>query len=108
MQTKIQKLIHSKLRADGLEKLPRAVIASLEEGINEDMNLALAKSLRKRTTPKAIARLFAECVMGKLGGDSKGVGNPFGQLCPANVSETRTLIGTHSNTKDELLDGEIK
>ena len=103
MSKEIESAVRSRLGTAGLRKLPPAVIARLVETVAGDMTVALEKSLVKRTSPKAVARVFAECVMGGGARESKGNGVPFGQLCPANASETRTLIGTHSETGDELL-----
>jgi hypothetical protein len=103
MSKEIESAVRSRLGTAGLRKLPPAVIARLVEIVAGDMTVALEKSLVKRTSPKAVARVFAECVMAGAVGDYKGAVSPFGQLCPANACEPRILIGEHSETGDELL-----
>ena len=108
MNTDFDKAVRNQLQAVGLRKLPPAVVARLVEAVAGDMAVALEKSLTKRTAPKAVARVFAECVLkGERARESKGNGVPFGQLCPANASEPGTLIGTHSEQGDGLLIQEI-
>ena len=105
MRTHIEKAVQVQLQAVGLKKLPPAVVISIIDAVSNDMAAALAKSVGKRTAPKALARVFAECVLGGGDRDSKGSNAPFGQLPCANPvrDETARLIGTHSDIGDELL-----
>jgi hypothetical protein len=110
MRTHIERAVQVQLQAVGLKKLPPAVVTAIIDAVSGDMAKALAKSVGKRTAPKALARVFAECVLGGGARDSKGSNAPFGQLRPANPvrDETETLIGTHSDIGDELLKQEIQ
>ncbi len=110
MRTHIEKAVQGQLQAVGLKKLPSAVVTAIIDAVSNDMAAALAKSVGKRTAPKSLARVFAECVLGVGAGDSKGAHSPFGQLPCANPvrDETTRLIGTHSDIGDELLKQEIQ
>jgi hypothetical protein len=110
MRTHIEKAVQVQLQAVGLKKLPPAVVTAIIDAVSNDMAAALAKSVGKRTAPKALARVFAECVLGGGARDSKGSNAPFGQLPCANPvrDETTRLIGTHSDIGDELLKQEIQ
>lgn len=110
MKAQIEKAVQNQLHASGLKKLPPAVVTTIIDAVAGDMAAALAKSVGKRTKPRALARAFAECVLGVGARDSKGNGVPFGQLPCANPArdETPRLIGTHSDAGDELLKQEIR
>ena len=110
MRTYIERAVQNQLQSTGLKKLPPAVVIAIIDAVSEDMATALAKAVGKRTAPKSVSRVFAECVMGGRDRDSKGSNAPFGQLRPANPvrDETETLIGTHSDIGDDLLKQEIQ
>ena len=74
----------AQLQAVELKKLPPAVITGLVHAVTGDLAAAVAKAVSKRPSPKAVARAFAECVMGVRAADSKGSECPFGQLRSAN------------------------
>lgn len=103
----MQRTVLSKLQEAGLRKLPEAVILALLDRVQDDLNIALRRSVARRTTSKAVAKLFAECVL-RQGGGLKGGDAPFDQLGSANLDrdETGTLIGTHSDhQKDDSEQG---
>ena len=96
MHSDFQKAVQIQLQTAGLRKLPPMVVARLVEAVADDMGAALAKSVVRRTAPKAVARLFAECVCSGQGLQGR---QPLDQLCSAKPQdETGTLIGTHSQT----------
>ncbi len=96
MHSDFQKAVQNQLHSAGLRKLPPIVIARLVEAVAADMGSALAKSVARRTAPKAVARAFAECVCSGQGlqGRQPLDQSPYGH--PQDVTERQ--IGTHSQT----------
>jgi hypothetical protein len=92
MRNEHEHAIRERLAAGGLSKLPAPVLQALSNDVEADLSAAMHKIITKRTAPKAIARLFARCVLDKAR-DSKGDAIPFCQLGSANASEPRTIIG---------------
>ena len=103
MRTTFETELRDKLNGMGAGKLPQSVYGALVSVISADIQVALTKSLNKRTSPKALARLFTECVTGKRAKDSKGDAIPFGQLrSDHSENETETLIGAHKGAIDVI------
>jgi hypothetical protein len=101
MTIDLQKALRTELEGSGLTKLPPDVLMELCNRVRADVGIAMKASIAKRTSGISVARLFAECVMGKTAGDSKGANSPFGQLYSGHSeNEPGTLIGTHST--DEI------
>src|ERR1035437_10005589 len=93
MRNEYENAIKQRLVASGLSKLPTPVLLALSNDVEADLNAAMFKIIAKRTSPKAIARLFARCVLDRAR-DSKGNAVPFGQLCSGHPQdEPGTLIG---------------
>ena len=101
MRNEYENEIKQRLVASGLSKLPAPVLLALSNDVEADLTAAMHKVIAKRTSAKAIARLFARCVLDKAR-DSKGDAIPFCQLGSANASEPRTIIGDcdRSNKQD--------
>jgi hypothetical protein len=101
MTIQLEKEIRTELEGSGLAKLPPDVLMELCNRVRADVVTALKASIAKRTSGRAVARVFAEFVMVKTAGDSKGAQSPFGQLRSVHLEdETVTLIGTHSGGTD--------
>lgn len=100
MKLNFETELRSKLNELGASKLPASVYGALITDISADMQLALKKSLSKRTKARALARVFAECVSGQWARDSKGHAVPFGQLHSGQSQiETSVLIGTNNTSQ---------
>jgi hypothetical protein len=102
MRNEYENAIKQRLVASGLSKLPAPVLLALSNDVEADLTAAMHKIISKRTSPKAIARLFARCVLDKAR-DFKGDAIPFDQLCSGHPQdEPGTLIGAHKGAIDVI------
>jgi len=102
MRNEYENEIKQRLVASGLSKLPAPVLLALSNDVEADLTAAMHKVIAKRTSAKAIARLFARCVLDKAG-DFKGDAIPFDQLHNVHSQNvTDVLIGAHKGAKDVI------
>ena len=102
MRNEHEHAIKERLAAGGLSKLPAPVLLALSNDVEAELSAAMHKIIAKRTAPKAIARLFARCVLDKAG-DFKGDAIPFDQLHNVHSQNvTDVLIGAHKGAKDVI------
>ena len=100
MKTYFETELRAKLTDMGAAKLPASVYGALVSDITADLQVALKKSLQRRTSPRALARVFAECLTGQWARDSKGNAVPFGKLQSVSPKdETLLLICTDKADK---------
>ena len=102
MRNEYENAIKQRLVASGLSKLPAPVLLALSNDVEADLSAAMHKIITKRTSPKAIARLFARCILDKAR-DFKGDAIPFDQLHNVHSqNETDVLIGEHKGALDVI------